>query len=167
MIVRRVPPVPSPVLVEAYEILRGRGYDVEDGIAEELPQRPDLLVPEHDLYILKSHTELSLSLAGVLHAQGANLLTRRSSATECATCRVRSPGSRFKVHRNARAREGVLEQAGVVLRRPQGDGHPIEEHTAPGLPEDAWCDFHALAPLSGRREHLRQLEEDGRGRSGG
>jgi hypothetical protein len=26
MVVRRVPPVPSPVLVECYDILRGRGY---------------------------------------------------------------------------------------------------------------------------------------------
>jgi ribosomal protein S6--L-glutamate ligase len=74
MVVRRVPPVPSPVLLEAYEILRGRGYDVEDGIAEEQLQRPDLLEPEHDLYLLKSHTELSLSLAGVLDAQGAAML---------------------------------------------------------------------------------------------
>ena len=74
MVVRRVPPVPSPVLLEAYEILRSRGYDVEDGIAEEQLQRPDLLEPEHDMYVLKSHTELSLSLAGVLHAQGAAML---------------------------------------------------------------------------------------------
>jgi ribosomal protein S6--L-glutamate ligase len=74
MIVRRVPPVPSPVLLEAYEILRRRGYEVADAIAEEQLQRPDLLAPEHDLYLLKSHTELSLSLAGVLHAQRARLL---------------------------------------------------------------------------------------------
>ena len=74
MLVRRVPPVPSPVLLEAYEILRSRGYEVDDGIAEEQLQRPDLLEPEHDLYVLKSHTELSLSLAGVLHAQGARML---------------------------------------------------------------------------------------------
>jgi ribosomal protein S6--L-glutamate ligase len=82
MIVRRVPPVPSPVLLEAYEILRGRGYDVEDGIAEEQPQRPDLLEPEHDLYLLKSHTDLSLSLAGVLAAQGARML---NPYVNCAT----------------------------------------------------------------------------------
>jgi ribosomal protein S6--L-glutamate ligase len=74
MIVRRVPAVPSPVLLEAYEILGRRGYEVSDGIAEEMLQRPDLLEPEHDLYLLKSHTGLSLSLAGVLDAQGANML---------------------------------------------------------------------------------------------
>ena len=42
MIVRRVPPVPSPVLVECYEILRGRGYTVTEDIAEEVIQRSDL-----------------------------------------------------------------------------------------------------------------------------
>jgi ribosomal protein S6--L-glutamate ligase len=74
MVVRRVPPVPSPVLVEAYDILRRRGYEVDEGIAEEMLTRPDLLAVSHDLYILKSHTELSLSLAGTLYSQGAQLL---------------------------------------------------------------------------------------------
>lgn len=91
MIVRRVPPVPSPVLLEAYEILTGRGYEVEDGIAEEQLQRPDLLEPEHDLYLLKSHTELSLSLAGVLHAQGARLL---NPYPNCATTQNKFIASR-------------------------------------------------------------------------
>ncbi|HEY3186556.1 MAG TPA: ATP-grasp domain-containing protein [Solirubrobacteraceae bacterium] len=74
MVVRRVPPVPSPVLLEVYDILTRRGYDVSDAIAEEQLQRPDRLEPRHDLYLLKSHTDLSLSLAGVLHVQGARLL---------------------------------------------------------------------------------------------
>ena len=62
------------MLVEAYDILRGRGYEVDEGIAEEMLVRPDLMTVSHDLYILKSHTELSLSLAGVLYSQGARLL---------------------------------------------------------------------------------------------
>lgn len=74
MVVRRVPPVPSPVLVEAYDILSRRGYEVDEGIAEEMLMRPDLLTVSHDLYILKSHTELSLSLAGIFYSQGARLL---------------------------------------------------------------------------------------------
>jgi ribosomal protein S6--L-glutamate ligase len=74
LLVRRVPPVPSPVLVEAFDLLRARGYDVEAGIAEEELQRPDLRVPAHDVYVLKSHTELSLSLAGLLHAQSAAVI---------------------------------------------------------------------------------------------
>jgi ribosomal protein S6--L-glutamate ligase len=74
LLVRRVPPVPSPVLVEVFDRLCDRGFLVDGGIAEELVGRADTLRPEHDLYVLKSHTELSLSLAGALHAQGARLL---------------------------------------------------------------------------------------------
>jgi ribosomal protein S6--L-glutamate ligase len=74
MLVRRVPAVPSPVLVEVSDRLRKRGFEVSDGIAEDMVLRPDHLHPVHDLYILKSHTQLSISLAGILHAQGARLL---------------------------------------------------------------------------------------------
>jgi MFS family permease len=74
LLVRRVPPVPSPVLLEVFEILSRRGFQVETGIAEEVVTRPAHLRPGHDLYVLKSHTELSLSLAAILHAQGARML---------------------------------------------------------------------------------------------
>jgi ribosomal protein S6--L-glutamate ligase len=74
LLVRRVPPVPSPVLLDAFERLERRGFEVAGGIAEELVERIDTLEPEHDLYLLKSHTELSLSIAGALHARGARLL---------------------------------------------------------------------------------------------
>jgi ribosomal protein S6--L-glutamate ligase len=74
ILVRRVPPVPSPVLLEAFELLERRGFEVLSGIAEEMCLEPDRLEVEHDLYLLKSHTELSLSIAGVLHARGARLL---------------------------------------------------------------------------------------------
>jgi ribosomal protein S6--L-glutamate ligase len=82
LLVRRVPPVQSPVLADVFERLERRGFTVEGGIAEELVDRVDTLDPEHDLYLLKSHTELSLSLAGVLHARGARLLNPYES---CAT----------------------------------------------------------------------------------
>jgi ribosomal protein S6--L-glutamate ligase len=74
ILARRVPPVPSPVLVEVFDILGRRGFEIESGIPEEMVVRPDRLQVEADLYLLKSHTELSLSLAGVLAAQGARLL---------------------------------------------------------------------------------------------
>lgn len=74
ILVRRVPPVPSPVLVEVFDILTQQGFRIETGIAEEMVTQPDRLTVEHDLYLLKSHTELSLSLAGILHDQGAQLL---------------------------------------------------------------------------------------------
>ncbi|MGH7490815.1 MAG: ATP-grasp domain-containing protein [bacterium] len=74
MLVRRSPPVPSPVLSEVYEILGQRGYRIAIGIPEEMVIQHEFLNVRHDLYILKSHTELSLSLAGILDAQGARLL---------------------------------------------------------------------------------------------
>jgi ribosomal protein S6--L-glutamate ligase len=74
MQVRRAQGVPSAILVEVFERLARRGFQIADGIAEERVARPDLLRPDHDLYVLKSHTELSLSLAGVLHAHGARIL---------------------------------------------------------------------------------------------
>jgi len=74
ILVRRVPPVPSPVLLEAFDLLERRGYEVRSGIPEETSIEPDRLEVEDDLYLLKSHTELSLSVAGVLHARGARLL---------------------------------------------------------------------------------------------
>jgi ribosomal protein S6--L-glutamate ligase len=74
MIVRRVPDVPSPVLAEAYDVLRSRGHVVEATIAEDEVRLLDGLEPEHDLYVLKSHTELSLGLAGILHGRGARIL---------------------------------------------------------------------------------------------
>jgi ribosomal protein S6--L-glutamate ligase len=97
LLVRRVPPVPSPVLAEVFELLAGRGFVVDGGIAEELVGRADTVRPEHDLYVLKSHTELSLSLAGALHAQGARVLNPYPccAATQnkiVATRRLRAAG---------------------------------------------------------------------------
>jgi len=74
MLVRRVPPVASPVLEEVFDILTRRGFQVGSGISEEMLIRPELLSAEHDLYILKSHTELSKSLAGIVYLRGGRLL---------------------------------------------------------------------------------------------
>jgi ribosomal protein S6--L-glutamate ligase len=74
LLVRRVPPVQSVVLKGVFSELAGRGFRIESGIAEEIVTRPEDLVATHDLYVVKSHTELSLSLAGVLDLQGAHVL---------------------------------------------------------------------------------------------
>lgn len=65
---------PSQIVVEAAERLRRRGFDVATAIAEEVVQRPERLAAEADLWLLKSYTPLSLSLAGVLHRSGARIL---------------------------------------------------------------------------------------------
>jgi ribosomal protein S6--L-glutamate ligase len=91
ILVRRVPPVPSPVLVDVFHILEHRGFTIESGIPEELLARPDRLRVEHDLYVLKSHTELALSLAGVLDTLGARLLNPYAS---CVTTQDKIVASR-------------------------------------------------------------------------
>jgi ribosomal protein S6--L-glutamate ligase len=64
----------SPVLADVFERLRGRGFRIDVLAAEYTVLRPDLLAATHDLYLLKSDTELALSLTGILHAHGARIL---------------------------------------------------------------------------------------------
>jgi ribosomal protein S6--L-glutamate ligase len=74
LLVRRTPPGLGPVLAEVYERLQSRGVLVDDHIPEEQLLSIEELVVKHDLYVLKSHTELALSTAGTLCALGARLL---------------------------------------------------------------------------------------------
>src|SRR6266704_1701324 len=83
---------PNVALAEVFAILKRKGYQIEIGIAESLLLRPEELSVKHDLYILKSHTDLWLSLAGVLHFQAAQVLnpylaciaTQNKITTACA-----------------------------------------------------------------------------------
>jgi ribosomal protein S6--L-glutamate ligase len=109
MIVRRVPDVPSPVLAEAYEVLRRRGHEVDATIAEDELRLLDGMDPEHDLYVLKSHTELSLGLAGLLHGQGAQILNPYPA---CATTQNKILAAR------------ILRDAGVPTPRTWVVGDP-------------------------------------------
>lgn len=70
----RVHAEPNPVFVAAITMLEERGFCVTSGIAEEALLSPDTVRPQHDLYVLKSQTELALSLAGVLHDRGGRFL---------------------------------------------------------------------------------------------
>ena len=65
---------PNPVLVESLGVLRKRGFDIEIGIGQELLLQLGHLAVTGDLYILKSHTALWLSLAEIIHARGGRLL---------------------------------------------------------------------------------------------
>jgi len=73
MLARR-PDGPSEIVRATGELLGRRGFEVGTAIAEELVQRPDLVGDEADLWVLKSYTPLSLSLASVLHESGARVL---------------------------------------------------------------------------------------------
>jgi ribosomal protein S6--L-glutamate ligase len=71
---RRIVPPPNPVISEMLRILECRGFQLELGIAEDLVLQPDALEVTHDLYILKSHADFWLSIAGVLHKLGAFII---------------------------------------------------------------------------------------------
>lgn len=70
----RVHPEPNPIFVRAMALLGERGFTVSSGIPEEALLCPDRLGVRHDLYVLKSQTELALSVAGVLHDRGGRFL---------------------------------------------------------------------------------------------
>jgi ribosomal protein S6--L-glutamate ligase len=74
ILVRRVPDVPSPLLVEVSERLRALGHVVNQGTPEDLVVDARGISPGHDLYLLKSHTELALSVASALAARDGRIL---------------------------------------------------------------------------------------------
>src|SRR3954471_4702255 len=73
----------SPIMPSVAELLREWGATVD--IVEPDEGVTDLgdLVPRHDLYILKSGSELALSLAGALHARGARIVNPYPAAMAC------------------------------------------------------------------------------------
>ena len=128
VLARRVPPVPSPVLVEVFDILGRRGFEIESDIPEEMVVRPDRLRVEADLYLLKSHTELALSLAGVLAAQGARLLNPHESCLAAqdkivASRRLRAagvPAPRTWVTGELELLAQVVEETPLVIKPYRG-----------------------------------------------
>lgn len=75
IIMLRHPPTRiSPVMPEVVRLLSNWGAMVEMIYPEEQLTELGEVRVAHDLYILKSGTEMALSLAGVLHAAGAPLL---------------------------------------------------------------------------------------------
>jgi ribosomal protein S6--L-glutamate ligase len=73
----------SPIMPEVVRLLSGWGATVETIHPEETLTDLSTVRVEHDLYVLKSGTELALSLAGALHAAGAAILNPYPVATMC------------------------------------------------------------------------------------
>jgi ribosomal protein S6--L-glutamate ligase len=165
LLVRRVPPVPSPVLVDVFAILRDRGFEVESAIPEELVTRPDRLRVEHDVYLLKSHTELALSLAGVLDTLGAELLNPYASCITTqdkivASRRLRAadvPTPRSWVTGDLALVRPIVEETPLIVK-------PYRGHRGAGISivRNA-SDLAALAPPEGPvliQEHVSGSGED-------
>ena len=113
LLARRVPPVTSPVLAEAFDLLTRRGFHVTSSIAEEMVSRADEIEPAHDLYVLKSHTELSLGIAGILHERGARTL---NPFPACATVQNKIIAARVLRAAGIRAPETWITGDFALLR---------------------------------------------------
>ncbi|WP_347350791.1 ATP-grasp domain-containing protein [Intrasporangium sp.] len=74
LLTRRVPDRPSPVLAEVFARLEALGHTVDAWIPEDRLLTADSVRVESDLYVLKSHTEHALSLAGAIHDAGGVVL---------------------------------------------------------------------------------------------
>jgi ribosomal protein S6--L-glutamate ligase len=64
----------SPIMPEVVQLLQQWGATVDVIYPDEKLTDLSSVSIEHDLYVLKSGTDLSLSLAGALHAAGAQIL---------------------------------------------------------------------------------------------
>ena len=71
---RRQHGTPTPLIRRVCAALREGGAQVEAEIPEEMLLRCDSLSVEHDLYLLKSYTELAFSVAGILDDLGGRIL---------------------------------------------------------------------------------------------
>ncbi len=76
---RGSPPRLNPILAEAFSLLEGCGAKVTTVYPEEELVRLDTLSVEADLYLLKSDSEMALSLATALERLGGRVLNRSSA----------------------------------------------------------------------------------------
>jgi ribosomal protein S6--L-glutamate ligase len=74
------PPRENPLFVEALARLESRGHEVVRRWPEEECARLDRLSVDADLYLLKSNTDLALSLALALEGMGARVLNRAEAS---------------------------------------------------------------------------------------
>jgi len=77
---RGTPPRLNPILAETFTLLEAQGVTVSVRYPEEELIRLDTMTVDADLYLLKSDTEMALSLATALEGLGARVLNRASAS---------------------------------------------------------------------------------------
>ncbi len=91
----RLEPRLSPVMCELFDRLERRGFTVDHGIAEQHPWSTGAPLPDHDLVLVKSHSPLTLSLAGALHDRGTHLVNPYPA---CALAQDKQRANRALAH---------------------------------------------------------------------
>ena len=83
LLVRHPPARQSPIMPEVVRLLAEWNCEVTVLEPDERPLDTTAMRVEHDLYVLKSGSELALSLAGALHAQGARIVNPFPASLAC------------------------------------------------------------------------------------
>ena len=83
IMVKHPPTRMSPIMPAVIRLLREWGAVVDVLEPDESVTDLGQLSVRHDLYVLKSGTDLALSLAGALHAQGATIVNPYPAAVAC------------------------------------------------------------------------------------
>src|SRR5207249_11542093 len=128
MLALRPPVAPNPVLAETFRILRRRGCNIDLGTGDELLLQLDHLAVTYDLYILKSHAALWLSLAEIVHAHGRRLLNPLGGCVAVqnkivAVQRMRDAGiptPRSWVTSDHRLLRAMVEEHSVIVKPENG-----------------------------------------------
>lgn len=118
----------SPIMPAVVQMLRDWGCEVDIIYPEERVTPLSQVRAEHDLYILKSGTELALSLAGALHAVGARILNPYPVAAtmrdKIASMRVLEaagvPVPETYITSHSRQLAGLLDSGPLVLKPYRG-----------------------------------------------
>jgi ribosomal protein S6--L-glutamate ligase len=129
MLMLRHPPTRiSPIMPAVVQLLRSWGCQVDVIYPEDRVTPLSEVRVEHDFYILKSGTELTLSLAGALHAVGARILNPYPVAAtmrdKIASMRVLEaagvPVPETYITSHSRQLAGLLDAGPLVLKPYRG-----------------------------------------------
>jgi ribosomal protein S6--L-glutamate ligase len=151
MLDRRAHAMPTPLLESVFGRLELRRIHVHWIVPEEQLTRADALEPQYDLYLLKSQSQLALSLAAILHARGARLLNRYPACAAVrdkvvAAGRLRAagiPAPRTWVTHDLGLLESLLQRGPLVVK-PQNGLHGAGVHVLRRT-----ADLAALPPPDG------------------
>jgi ribosomal protein S6--L-glutamate ligase len=148
---RRAHRMPTPLLESVFARLERRGMRVDWMIPEEQLTRADELAPDYDLYLLKSQSELALSLGAILHSRGARLVNRYPACAAVrdkvvAADRLRTagvPAPRTWVTSDVELVASLLARGPLVIK-PQRGLHGAGVHVL-----QRRADLAALPPYAG------------------
>ncbi|HZC01081.1 MAG TPA: hypothetical protein VE844_06880, partial [Gammaproteobacteria bacterium] len=117
---RHPPDRESPIMPEVIRLLSEWGATVDPIYPEEQLTDLDRVQVDHDLYVLKSGTELALCLGGALHVAGAALLMRDKIVATRALQAAGMPVPETYVTAHAEQLVPLLDQGPLIVKPYRG-----------------------------------------------